>query len=357
MVLSFYYDAWTEPESEKNRLYRKRDADQYEREFLAARRFHSDMLFSDLYKLYHADTAPRLRAHTLQTKRYQIEGHILPRFGHMKLSEITPAAVRQWQNTLIEKDFSKRYITNLTRTLSAVFNYAMRYHGLMVNPCKLAGTPKLSEAPAPPRYWSLEEYSAVMEQITDVEARAILSMLYWVGLRKGELWALLWSDIDFDAATVNINKSLQRLEGQNVVTPTKTGISRRVKMPSVLVDELKAYYARLYKPRRSDAVFPWRKRFIEDVIASGAAAAGVQKINVHGLRHSHASLLINQGVDVATISARLGHERISTTLDTYSHMLASGEEAAIAKMDALRNCTAAEPNQKTPENNNDKAAE
>jgi integrase len=114
-------------------------------------------------------------------------------------------------------------------------------------------------------------------------------VLYWSGMRKGELLALKWSRIDFRGATVDICESYQRLRGKAVITPTKTGESRIIRLPDVCMQQLIEYRKCIYDPAPDDFVFNWEKRFIETGISQGSKAAGVKRIHVHGLRHSHAS--------------------------------------------------------------------
>ncbi|NMA00805.1 MAG: site-specific integrase [Clostridiaceae bacterium] len=314
----------------------KREAEAWEREFLQNICYQPDMTFSAFYDLYLKDVTPRLRAHTLQRKGYYAKNHLLPSFGEMKLNEISALDVRQWQNELIERDFALKYIQNLHRELSAIFNHAVRFYKLNQNPCRLAGQPMKADEKKPPiRFWTLEEYSKVIDCIDDIKAKTAVSLLYWSGMRKGELLALRWSRIDFGGATVSINESYQRLRGKAVVTPTKTGESRVIRLPDVCMNQLKEYHQCIYDPASNDFVFPWEKRFIELGIREGCKESGVKRIHVHGLRHSHASLLISLGVNVVLISKRLGHAKVSTTLDTYSHFFPDDEETVIDQLDSV----------------------
>ena len=141
-------------------------------------------------------------------------------------------------------------------------------------------------------------------------------------LTKAELLALTPQDIDFDNKVIRITKSYQRLEGKDVVTDPKTPKSKRnVSMPDFLCEELKEYIGRLYGLLPTDRIFHLTKSFLHHEMTRGAGKAGVKRIRIHDLRHSHASLLISKlEVQPKLVSERLGHEKIQTTLDTYSHL-------------------------------------
>jgi integrase len=332
----FYY---TDYEGNRRQKYKrgfalKREAEAWEREFLQNVSYQPDMPFSAFYDLYLKDVKPRLRSHTLQTKAYRVKNHIMPFFGDLKLNEIDALTIRQWQNSLLDHDLSSVSIKNLHHELSAIFNHAVRFYNLKQNPCRLAGQPmKTDEQKQPIRFWTLDEYSRVIDCIDDIKARTAVSVLYWSGMRKGELLALKWSRIDFRGATVDIRESYQRLRGKAVITPTKTGESRIIRLPEVCIRQLKEYRQCIYDPSPEDFVFPWEKRFIEMGIRQGCKEAEVKRIHVHGLRHSHASLLISLGVNIVLISKRLGHAKVSTTLDTYSHFFPDDEKTVIDQLD------------------------
>ena len=157
----------------------KREAEAGEREFLQNVSYQPYMPFSAFYDLYLQDVRPRLRAHTLQTKTYRVKNHIMPFFCDLRLNEIDALTIRQWQNGLIDNDLSAVSIKNLHHELSAIFNHAVRFYNLKHNPCRLAGQPaKADEQKQPIRFWTLDEYSKVIDCIDDIKARTAVNMLY-----------------------------------------------------------------------------------------------------------------------------------------------------------------------------------
>ena len=145
-------------------------------------------------------------------------------------------------------------------------------------------------------------------------------ILYWCGLRVGELLALTAKDIDIGNKVIHVTKSFQRIDGKDVVTEPKTqkGI-RDVAIPDFLVEELKTYLSRLYGFYETDRIFPVVRSYYNKEIERGAKKAGVKRIRVHDLRHSHVSLLISLGFPAVLIANRVGHESATVTY-RYAHM-------------------------------------
>lgn len=316
----------------KRGFERKKDALSYERTFLESSQYQPTITFGAFVEIYRKDIYPQLRQHTIQTKNYRYN-RIMPYFEDRPLTEITAIDIKKWQNDLIREGLKSTYINDLQKELSAVFNHAVKYYNLKENPTRQAGKATIpDEMPSRMRFWTLNEYRQVIPSIKDIKAKAAVNMLYWTGIRKGELYALTWADIDFAGKQVVITKSYQRLKGKDVITPTKTYESRTLLLPDTTIEQLSEYKMKCYHTAPDDPVFPWAKRFIEDGIKQGAEASGVSRIHVHGLRHSHASYLINAGVNIVLISKRLGHKDTSMTLDTYSHFFPTDEIDLIDKI-------------------------
>ena len=154
-------------------------------------------------------------------------------------------------------------------------------------------------------------------------------ILYWCGVRMGELLALTPADFDFQACTIRINKSYQRLEGKDIVTDPKTVKSNRmITMPEFLSEELEAYIGMLYGLNENDRIFQISKSYLHHEMDRGVKLSGVKRIRIHDLRHSHVSLLINMGYSAVAIGERVGHESVEITY-RYAHLFpAKGKEIA-----------------------------
>ena len=161
-------------------------------------------------------------------------------------------------------------------------------------------------------------------------------MLYWCGIREGELLALTPADFDFEAGTVKISKSYQRLHGEDVITTPKTKKSNRtIKMPNFLCDEMRDYLGMLYGVKKKDRIFTVTKSYLHHEMDRGAKEAGVKRIRIHDLRHSHISLLIDMGFSAVAIADRVGHESIEITY-RYAHLFPSKQTEMADKLDFER---------------------
>ena len=161
-------------------------------------------------------------------------------------------------------------------------------------------------------------------------------MLYWCGIREGELLALTSVDFDFEKSTVSISKSYQRLNGRDLITSPKTPKSNRViKMPQFLCDEMKDFIKTLYGIETTDRIFNVTKYYLQHEMQRGSKEASVKRIRIHDLRHSHVSLLIEMGFSAVAIADRVGHESIDITYN-YAHLFPSRQTEMADKLDIRR---------------------
>lgn len=322
-ISRFYYSDY---KGDKKRVFKrgfitKKLALEYEREFLSKTKFDTEMSFKSLYDLYFEDMEHRLKKNTLMTKKNIIDIKILPFFKDIKVGDITPILIRKWQNNLLKESYSQTYIRTINNQLVAIFNYAIKYHNIKENPCHKAGTIGKKNADEM-EIWSLEEFKTFIKSLEHkIISYTGFSLLFWTGIRIGELLALTLNDIDFENKKLTINKSFQRLEKQDVITSPKTPKSNRViDLNDEVVCILKKYVDTLYQPSGTARLFNSTKFRFEYDIKNYSIKSGVKKIRIHDLRHSHASLLIQLGINPILISKRLGHEKVDTTLNTYSHL-------------------------------------
>uniref|UniRef100_UPI002ED404DB tyrosine-type recombinase/integrase n=1 Tax=Vallitalea pronyensis TaxID=1348613 RepID=UPI002ED404DB len=165
-----------------------------------------DMTFSSLIELYYEDIQSRLRQSTIENKKVMINLKILPYFKELPLSSITPAHIRKWQNKLLKEDYADTYLRSINNQLVAIFNFAVRYYNLAENPCHKAGTIGKKNA-SEMQFWTREEYNLFIPSVQDKSLSCIaFKVLYWTGIRIGELMALMPQDIDFDNKQLSINK-------------------------------------------------------------------------------------------------------------------------------------------------------
>lgn len=309
----------------KRGFHSEEEAESWEAEFARDAEGAVDSTFAAFYEVYAADMEPRLREHTWHTKKYMIEGKILPYFGNMRVDEIEPLDVMRWQNKLMAyrnakgEPYSQTYLRTINNQLSAIFNHAVRYYGLASNPCTRTtrmGSSKGGEM----LFWTRDEYLRFSDAVADKpESYYAFEVLYWCGLRVGELLALTPLDFDISRSELKVAKSYQRLHGRDVVTPPKTPKSvRTIVMPKFLAEELRPWVGSLGIGPDS-RVFTFTKAKLHHELDRGCAKSHVKRIRIHDLRHSHVSLLIEMGFSAVAIAERLGHESADITF-RYAHL-------------------------------------
>ena len=337
----FYYTNWQgiKKQKWKRGFATKKEALGFERDFLEKQSANPDMTFQNLYEIYMEDMAARLKQSTLLTKKAVLQTHILPFFGSKPINEIKASDVRRWQAKLMSSpnNYSQTYLKKINTELNSIINYAKRFYDLNTNPCGKAGT--IGKAKAEEMdYWTYDEYIAFREGVKDKSLSYIcFEILYWTGMREGELLALSPADIDLDNKTISINRTYQRIEGKDVFTSPKTRKSKRkIPIPDFLCQELSDYIQSRYMLDADERLFPVTKSYLSHEMIRGCKNTGVKKIRIHNIRHSHASLLINQGCDALMLADRLGHEKVSTTLNTYSHLFPHKQQELVHSLESLQ---------------------
>ena len=341
-VMTRYTD-WTGARKQKCKrgFKTKREAQEWERTFEQQTTADLDMTFEAFIELYKKDMLARLKENTWLTKENIINTKILPYFGKRKINEITTKDIIAWQNELLayrdekKKPFSQTYLKTVHNQLSAIFNHAVRFYDLRSNPAAKVGNMG-SEEHAEMLFWTKEEYQKFSEVMMDKPISFYaFEMLYWCGIREGELLALTPADFDFEKQTVRINKSYQRLHCEDVITTPKTKKSNRtIKMPQFLCEEMQECISMMYGIKKKDRIFTITKSYLHHEMDRGSKAAGVKRIRIHDLRHSHISLLIDMGFSAVAIADRVGHESIEITY-RYAHLFPSKQNEMADQLNDL----------------------
>lgn len=320
----------------------KREALEWERVFHLQQSADMDMSFESFVDIYKNDIRSRIKETTWLTKVNIIDKKILPYFGKRKISEIQTKEVIAWQNDLLQqkdktgKPYSECYLKTIHNQLSAIFNHAVRFYALRTNPAAKAGNMG-SEKRKEMLFWTKEEYLKFIDAMMDKPMLYYaFEILYWCGIREGELLALTPADFDFEKKTLRINKSYQRLQGKDVITTPKTKKSNRViQMPDFLCDEMQDYFKQLYGLEPDSRIFPLTKHTLKRGMEFGCKASGVKVIRIHDLRHSHVSLLINMGYSAVAIGNRVGHESVEITY-RYAHLFPTVQKEMADKLNVER---------------------
>lgn len=298
-------------------------------------------------------------------KRYcrMLETRLIPYFGHFYITKIKPTDIMKFYD-LLEKDtqlvrkkgnngsktkkpLSGKTILEHHRLLRAMLHKAVYWQLIVANPAERVQPPKARKPKR--RSYDDEQTKILLENLEllsseDTKYKVAIILTVFTGVRLGELMGLEWQDVDFKNGIISINRSSQYLADMGVFTkvPKTESSIREIAIPEFIIslleeyklwyEEQKSIYGELWtnsdrlfvqvdgKPMHPSTISKWFVKYVGQI--------GLPVINFHGLRHTNASLLVAQNVDIAVISARLGHAQISTTLDFYVHPLLSHNRKA-----------------------------
>jgi integrase len=271
-----------------------------------------------------------------------IENRLLPYFKNKKMCDIAATDIIKWQNEMLAyrdsngKAFSATYLKTMHNQISAIMNHAVRFYELKSNPAAKAGSVGKKEA-TEMLFWTKDEYLKFADSMMDKPLSFYaFEVLYWCGLRVGELLALTAKDFDFKKNTLSITKSYQRLKGKDVITDPKTPKSKRIiSIPDFLSEEMQEYIKMFYSQSSTERLFPMSKSYLHHEMTRGSTAQGIKRIRIHDLRHSHVSLLIEMGFSAVAIADRVGHESIDITY-RYAHLFPSKQSEMASKLNIER---------------------
>lgn len=308
---------------------------------------------------------PNLAPRTVERYMSMLKCHILPEFGNMKLSKITPFHLTKLLNKLANKKTTKKdingnftllsenSISKVFKLISIMFNTAVNWGLLSYNICKNIKHPK--ETRTEMSFYSIEEVEELLKSLEKepLKYQTIVSMAVMSGLRRGELLGLYWSDIDFNTGTVKIERSLQYLSGKGFLekSPKTSNGKRTITLPKYCLNLLKQLKKETLMQRlllgnkynitdyifvtkdgnniHPDTITSWFSKFLK--------RNGLKKIRFHDLRHTSATILLSKGMNIKAVSNQLGHSNISIT-NRYVHVLEKDKKEIADVFDSIANC-------------------
>ncbi len=339
---NFYYTDWTG--SQKHKCKRgfdtKRAAKEYEVAFLDKYSKNPTILFSSLASNYMEDMQHRLKPTTLRGKQTIIEKKLIPYFGKLQICNIDAEMIRRWQNELIAyrdekgQPYAETYLYTINAQLSAILNYAVSYYKLPSNPCRIAGFIGKNRADEM-NFWTQEEFEHAMKYEKKITYQIAFKILFYSGIREGELLALTPQDILRDEAAIDINKNYAVVDGLEFFLTPKTKRSiRTVTIPETLHKQILDFVDSMaLEPE--ERIFYVKKDGLLTEFRRMTKRAGNKPIRIHDLRHSHVAMLVNMGVIIEEVSHRLGHDSVKTTWDTYSHLYPGTDKVLAQKIEVL----------------------
>ncbi len=305
-----------------------------------------------LYDEYIKSKRSKVRESSLHKTMGILNNHILPSLSNVKLQKLNSKIMQMWEDEMNAKTTADGRLLGIKTKQNAysefksMLNYAVKMDYISKNPLSKIDNFKDAEGiKQEMQYYTAEEFKKFISAARDSaeNGRNIVGWDYYVffniafytGMRKGEIHALKWTDIDGEY--ISIKRSItQKLKGNDKETPPKNKSSiRTIQMPKPLINVLNEHKERLIANGSFDENFricggerPLRDTSIENANKKYAKAAGVKKIRIHDFRHSHASVLANSGINIQEVARRLGHAKIEMTWNTYSHLYPKEEERA-----------------------------
>ena len=330
-------------QKKKKGFQTKREAKEYEIEFQRKVSGKGDMMFESLVEMYLADCKVRHKPNVYQGEAFNIERHILPYFGKLRVKDIKAGTVREWQNDVLIPKYRYASIQHYNGALRGIFRYGVHYCGLSENPVTVAGPiryPGKSEEKSPIRFWTREQFDYFLAFVKKPSLRLQFNTLFWTGMRRGEMLGLRVCDVDLQRKEIHIEQNRVRLPlagSPDVIQSPKTRSSRRVVgITDKLAEEFKTYIDSLYEPKPTDLLFQTNTSVIGGMFRYYQKVHNITpRIRLHDLRHSHASMLINLGVSPKAVADRLGHANESMVMRIYGHLYPEKRNEIVDKLNGF----------------------
>lgn len=360
------YCYWTQYTDEvmgvKKRQYKSgfktlKEAKEAEREFIVSVQFSKskELNFKTLVDDYLNHKFNKVEIITFNNNKREITKFILPSFEKKNVEEITRLDVRLWLDKLAKMNISIRYKNGIIQLFKSIFTHGRIFFNIQNDPCSFIELFKTKKSEVVKNiFWEVEEFKKFIS-VFDLDNEneylwaTFYTLLYWTGQRRGEIKALKFSDINFKEQKLSITKTASnKITGKGLqIRDTKNVSSRRV---ISIDDSTLQMLFKVWELRRKEKGFTedefifirnrnYRIPFADQTIADrknrACKKAGVNQITIHQFRHSHASVLICNDVNIAAVSKRLGHSDINMTLKVYTHLIPSIERITLEAINKI----------------------
>ena len=308
----------------------------------------ADMTFGAwLDHWYQTECKPTIRPKTQADYENRIYQHIIPELGHIPLAKLTSGDLQQFYIRLKQggrllrrseygPGLSDRMVKSCHVTCRVALDKAVAQGLILKNPALACKAP--ATHPKEMQVLTQEEMQRLLIQAKENDCYELLLLELSTGLRRGELLALRWDDLDFQTGTLRVERQVQRVKGELTVTQPKTrSSSRTVILPTPVLDILKNYRQGINSrwvfpsPRKEDS--PLDPAAVRKKLAIVLQRAGCKHVRFHDLRHTFATNALEHGMDIKTLSAVIGHVSSATTLNVYAHVTDEMRQSAAAKID------------------------
>lgn len=298
--------------------------------------YNCNITFTQLAQLWFDNYyKPNFTPEVIKNAKISLNSRILPKLGNYKVSQITPIVLNKFINELklevsprTRKTLSNATIKKLYNYLSSIYNYALRMDLIEYNPCSKVKLKFEDDRSKKLHFYTPDQVKKLFENMSDesLETQLAIKLAVYCGLRRSEIFGIEWNDIDFKNKTIHIQRTRLKVNGKDEVSKTKTVNSNRI---VTINDELIKMIKKLDKS--SEFIFIKADRDIAEKLHRIQFKASLPRIKFHDLRHTSATLLLANGLDVKSVSEYLGHSNISTT-SVYVHALDQKHKIASDKL-------------------------
>ena len=278
----FYYEDWNKEKHQKKKsgFKTKREAQAWERDFLEHHTKTSEIIMADLCDKFIENRRMVLKPKSIQSYESTIRLHIKPYIGDIKACDLTPLQIEELHKVLVSKQSvnSTDYVHSV---LSSVLNYGIKFYGLKTNPCRIVG--RLKHQKSQIRFISINEFNMLLPYFNETY-EVLFSLLFWTGIRIGELRALTPKDVS--AGEISITKNTVRVKGKDIIQSPKSqnGI-RTVELHEKLSKMLLEYCNRIYD--KDGPIFPMSSQAIRCMLNNACVKAGLPHMRIHDMRHPY----------------------------------------------------------------------
>lgn len=333
-----YTDASGQHRQKERTAYGLSEAKELERKMMMDARAVGSVTVADLTEEFIRARKDELRASSLDNYARHARLYILPILGDTKIDKLTVRILQEWKQSERLSTLALTTKRGIYKSLQQILNYAVKMEMLPRNPLDSVGN--FVEVEFKPHdemdYYTADEFLRYMDAAKKMQSSrhyVFFAMAFYTGMRRGEINALKWSDIDGNV--IKVRRSINNKNGQE--TPPKNRASiRDIQMPAPLINILAAHKARQMREKKFTEGWrvcggsaPIPDSSLQRANIRIAAAAGLRAIRIHDFRHSHASLLCNEGINIQEVARRLGHSDIQTTWRVYAHLYPREEERAV----------------------------
>lgn len=294
--------------------------------------------FGDFLDRYIEDVATHnLRPRTLETHTGYIRNHIKPELGRIKLGNLQPGQLQAFYRKKLDEGLARRTVEYMHAIIHKTLDQALRWGLVMRNVSDLVDPPRPKRKP--PVIWNAGQIQIFLEAVKGHQYYPIYVVAVYTGMRQGEILGIHKQDVDLKNGIINVKHQIQPIRGKGLtVTQVKSDKSRRpVTLPDTALTVLREHLETvdsglIFTTSNGNPIWPQTLyRHYKNTIEK----LGLPDVNFHSLRHAHATLLLQAGVNPKVVQERLGHSQISLTLDTYSHVVPSLQEEAADKFERM----------------------